>query len=106
MALLALLTLLTITACGQASTGGSGATPSPTAGPVRDYFDTGIYWYGPDNASAKAQPGVPNPYFDPSRPTILLIHGWQPNKEGERVTFHYAHTSEDGTFFEANLADA
>lgn len=104
--LLALLALPLLTACDPVVAETPTVLPSPTAGPVRDYLDYGIYWFGLDNASAKAQPGIPNPYFDPEKPTVLLIHGWQPNKLGERPTFRYSHTAEDGTTFEADLADA
>lgn len=41
-------------------------------------LDYGIYWYGLGNKPSKFIDGQPNPYFDPSKPTIIYIHGWQP----------------------------
>lgn len=41
-------------------------------------LDYGIYWFGRGNDRIKHVPTVANPYFDPSRPTILLVHGLQP----------------------------
>ncbi len=38
----------------------------------------GIYWFGLNNANQKFVPGEPNPYFDPAKPTIIFVHGWQP----------------------------
>jgi len=44
-------------------------------------LDYGLYWYGYDAGSAagryqKADPSQ-NPFYDPARPTIIHIHGWQ-----------------------------
>ncbi|ADL53841.1 Ig-like domain-containing protein [Clostridium cellulovorans] len=39
----------------------------------------GIYWYGIGNKPYKFIPNETNPAFDPSKPTIIYIHGWQPN---------------------------
>ncbi|KHD36542.1 cell adhesion protein [Clostridium acetobutylicum] len=43
-----------------------------------DSLDCGIYWYGMDNKPYKFVSGQTNPAFDPSKPTIIYIHGWQP----------------------------
>ncbi len=40
----------------------------------------GIYWFGKDDANQLAIPDMPNPYYDPARPAILFVHGWQPNQ--------------------------
>jgi hypothetical protein len=48
-------------------------------------LDTGIYFYGVQQngirtdqpGAQKYIPGQPNPFFDPTRPTILYAHGWQ-----------------------------
>ncbi len=40
-------------------------------------LDVNIYWYGPNNQNQRAVRGQTNPYFNPSRPTIIYIHGWQ-----------------------------
>ena len=42
-------------------------------------LDVNIYWYGPNNQNQRAIRGQANPYFNPSRPTIIYIHGWQKN---------------------------
>ena len=38
----------------------------------------GIYWFGLNDAKQKFVPGEPNPYFDPTKPTLIFVHGWQP----------------------------
>jgi hypothetical protein len=40
-------------------------------------LNLGLYWYGPDNEYAKFVPGQENPYYDPSKPVYIFIHGWQ-----------------------------
>lgn len=39
----------------------------------------GLYWFGVDNANQKFVHGEVNPYFDPTKPTLIFVHGWQPN---------------------------
>ncbi|MCH9686502.1 MAG: hypothetical protein K0V04_34030 [Deltaproteobacteria bacterium] len=39
--------------------------------------DYGIYWFGKGDERTKYIPTVDNPNFDPSKPIILLAHGWQ-----------------------------
>lgn len=41
-------------------------------------LDYGIYWYGLGNKPYKFVPNVANPAYDPLKPTIIYIHGWQP----------------------------
>lgn len=41
-------------------------------------LDYGIYWYGHGNVPYKFVEGQQNPAFDPSKPTVIYIHGWQP----------------------------
>ncbi len=53
------------------------ATPAPGGSGEPEY---GIYWFGKQDAMQKAVPGRPNPYYDPNRPTMLLIHGWRPDQ--------------------------
>ncbi len=38
----------------------------------------GLYWFGLDNASQKFVSGQSNAYFDPAKPTVIFVHGWQP----------------------------
>ncbi|SHJ28327.1 Ig-like domain (group 2) [Clostridium cavendishii DSM 21758] len=42
-------------------------------------LDYGIYWYGMGNKPYKFIPNQVNPAFDPSKPTIIYVHGWQPD---------------------------
>lgn len=53
--------------------------PASAAGTAKGP-EVGIYWYGKEDASQKAIPGQPNPYYDPTRPTMLFIHGWEPDQ--------------------------
>ncbi len=46
---------------------------------VEDYLDYGLYWHGYDDAMQKFVPGETNPFYDPSAPTVIYIHGWQKN---------------------------
>lgn len=41
-------------------------------------LDYGMYWYTTGNVPHKAVKGEVNPGFDPSKPTVIYIHGWQP----------------------------
>jgi pimeloyl-ACP methyl ester carboxylesterase len=71
------------------------------------YLDTGIYWFGLGNRSQKAEVGVSNPFYDPSRPTVIYIHGWKMSSSvnGEpRETFNYAQNQPTGV--NVDLADA
>ncbi|HZI02783.1 MAG TPA: oxygenase MpaB family protein, partial [Archangium sp.] len=70
-------------------------------------LDFGIYWYGLNNASQKAVPGVYNPYFNAAKPTVIYVHGWQKDGviNGKRETFNYAEN--DPTYgVNVNMADA
>lgn len=63
--------------------------------------DYGLYWKGYDDATLKAEPGVPNPYYDPTRRTLIYVHGWQPETRGRRESMVWSHGA-----FEADLAAA
>lgn len=63
----------------------------PELGFARDY---GLYWYGRNQASQKAEPGVPNPYYDPSKPIIIFVHGWTPMQADTPPTFLFNVTDE------------
>lgn len=39
----------------------------------------GLYWFGAAQTAKKFEPGQNNPYFDPARPTLIFVHGWQPD---------------------------
>ncbi|MCA9982131.1 MAG: hypothetical protein KDD89_14905, partial [Anaerolineales bacterium] len=59
----------------------------------------GLYWKSYDDQTLKAEPGVPNPYYDPHRPTLIYVHGWQPETRGRRESLVWQHND-----FEADLA--
>lgn len=44
-------------------------------------LDYGLYWYGYDEGAASGRyvkaSEADNPFYDPSRPTVIHIHGWQ-----------------------------
>lgn len=41
-------------------------------------LDYGFYFHGKDGRVEKAMPGKDNRFYDPSKPTVIYIHGWQP----------------------------
>jgi hypothetical protein len=60
-------------------------------------LDYGFYWYKDMHHGLKADP---NPYryqnldyFDPTKPTVIYIHGWAPKSSlaGYRENFHFRH---------------
>jgi pimeloyl-ACP methyl ester carboxylesterase len=63
--------------------------PSTTAGPsaslgnaLKPVFNflkpnIGLYWVGKQGAMVRADEGSSNPHYDPSRPTLIYVHGWQ-----------------------------
>jgi len=69
--------------------------PSPPAAGTAKEPEYGIYWYGKEDASQKALPGQPNPYYDPTKPTMLFIHGWQPDQAYSHRTLMWKY--EDAT---------
>ena len=40
----------------------------------------GFYFLGPGDQTARAVPGEQNPFFNPSRPTLVYFHGWSPGE--------------------------
>ncbi|MDW6002238.1 alpha/beta hydrolase family protein [Vibrio mangrovi] len=46
-----------------------------------DQLSYGLYWFGAGDQYQKAGPNTRNggTYYDPSKPTLILIHGWQSN---------------------------
>lgn len=40
-------------------------------------LDASLYWYGKDNLAEKFIAEQSNSYFDPKKPTVIYIHGWQ-----------------------------
>lgn len=61
-------------------------------------LDLGIYFYGKQYGISASDSivgcqkyiqGEPNLFFDPSKPTLIYVHGWQPNKVNERYRESY-----------------
>lgn len=50
--------------------------------PQRDFDELsyGLYWFGANNQYEKASESTQDgsTYYDPSKPTLIFIHGWQP----------------------------
>jgi hypothetical protein len=40
-------------------------------------LEYGFYWLGANGEYEKAQAGKSNSFFDPTRPTVIFVHGWQ-----------------------------
>ncbi len=43
-------------------------------------LDYGLYWFKDDHNALRAVPGQDDDYFSPSRPTVIYVHGWQPDE--------------------------
>lgn len=88
----------------------STAVPSASAVSAQytaNQLDYGIYWFGLGNVSQKSVPGLANPYYNPARPTVIYIHGWQKDSSltSKRETFNYKLN--DPTYgVDVNMADA
>ncbi|MDX1453203.1 MAG: cell adhesion protein [Oleiphilaceae bacterium] len=60
------------------------ATLASAAHAVKDTLDYGLYWFDGNNNSVKAVNAdgtvnrVKRKFYDPSKPTIVHFHGWQP----------------------------
>ncbi len=54
-------------------------------------LDYGLYWFGLGDVSQKFIAGQQNPYYDPAKPTVIFVHGWQKGTtvSGYRTTFNY-----------------
>lgn len=59
------------------------------AQPVSWHPDQGLFWFGPGNQKEPAK--SKSRFYDPTKPTLIYVHGWQPNRvaEGRRETFNY-----------------
>jgi Lipase (class 3) len=55
-----------------------------------EQLDVNLYWYGPGNVNERAIAGQSNPWFSAAKPTIIYIHGWQPNtvQQQKRESFN------------------
>jgi hypothetical protein len=52
----------------------------------------GMYWFGKNGANQKFVPGESNSYFDPAKPTMIFVHGWQPYLSNSLPTFDFNGT--------------
>lgn len=52
-----------------------------------DELAYGLVWFGSNGRSQPAVSGQPNTYFNPTRPTIIFVHGWLPNQVATPPTF-------------------
>lgn len=70
-------------------------------------LDYGLYWFGLGNVSQKYVPGVANPYYNSSKPTVIYVHGWQNGSTARmsRETFNY-YLNDSNYGVNVNMADA
>lgn len=86
------------------------ATPAPAQTVSPSAYDPnvlsyGLYWFGLDNANQQFVSGEPNAYFDPAKPTLIFVHGWQPGISATNPpNFTYDYT--DVTAKSVNTANA
>ena len=71
----------------------------------RNSLDTGIYWFGKGNVSQKFVEGEYNPYFNPSKPTIIYIHGWEKDSTKTLYRETFNPNKNDSTGANVNSAD-
>lgn len=79
---------------------------STTSHAAEDTLDFGLYWFNGSNQSVKAVEAdgtvnnVPLGFYDPSKPTIIHFHGWQPGSATrgsgyDREDFRFVWSNED-----------
>jgi pimeloyl-ACP methyl ester carboxylesterase len=61
-----------------------------------DQLDVNIYWYGANGMNQRAIPGQANPWFDPAKPTIIFVHGWQNGTTQRRFRESFNRTELNG----------
>lgn len=62
---------------------------APQDGYDPNQLSYGIYWFGKNGANQKFVSGEPNGYFDPARPTVIFVHGWQPYLSNSLPNFDF-----------------
>lgn len=68
-------------------------TTDLTASPYNpNELSYGLYWFGEDGANQKFVAGEANPYFAPTKPTLIFAHGWQPTLSSNLPTLSYNGT--------------
>ncbi len=55
-------------------------------------LDYGLYWFGLGDMAQKFSPETHNSFYDPSKPTMIFVHGWQSGShlKKTRTTFNYS----------------
>lgn len=59
-----------------------------------DTLESGIYWFGKGDVAQKARATTRSSHFDPAKPTMIHVHGWQSGSHRlkRRATFNYGKT--------------
>ncbi|MBK6907286.1 MAG: hypothetical protein IPH08_09410 [Rhodocyclaceae bacterium] len=70
---------------------------------VFDNLDYGIYWYSNNTASIKATGGT-NPNFNPSKPTVIYVHGWQKDTVAKLYREDFKHQGLSGNPTDETIA--
>jgi len=68
------------------------ARAAPQDGYDPNELSYGIYWFSSGSDYQKFDPGGNNPYFDPTHPTLIFVHGWQPTLSDTAPNFMYEST--------------
>ncbi len=69
--------------------------------------ENGLYWYGRNQVSQKAEAGQANPYYDPDKPVIIFVHGWAPLQADTPPTFLFDYVDEEREItYNIDLAEA
>jgi pimeloyl-ACP methyl ester carboxylesterase len=58
-------------------------------------YEDGLTWFGRDGRSEKLVAGRANRFFDPTKPSIIFIHGWMPDQVGQPPTFMVDFPAQD-----------
>ncbi len=55
-------------------------------------LDYGLYWFGKGDLAQKASAATKSSFYDPTKPTVIYVHGWQAGSHnlGKRATFNYS----------------
>ncbi|SHO58279.1 hypothetical protein [Vibrio quintilis] len=72
-----------------------------------DKLSYGLYWFGSNNQYEKAGDTTKDgsSYYDPSKPTLILIHGWQPFRMNSYDRFVFHESGEGSTYPDIDLAN-
>ena len=68
-------------------------------------LDYGLYFYGANGVCERYEPGYDNAFFNPSKPTLVYAHGWQPNVAGITDVFGRKGAGYEMFYWEENNFD-